>query len=386
MRVRAGSDHGKRLDLRRLSTPVRTGNDRTHMRDHWRPDMRNLVRSDHGKRREVRRLALLIRAVTGSGRAQGPEQRRLDMRIRAGSGRGKGPERRRFSTRIRAAASWNRRRRTGAAGGRGREVTRSRRACRVTPEGTGPVAAPRRTAPGTTRPRNTGRATPTTVPNRIGHRPIDRHLRLGGRGARRPRRPMGRECRRTWRRAGRWFPGSTRGGRTRSKWLGVGPGCRAGPRDTRAHRTRPLVRRRHPHCPCRRGEPVVHGVGRDRGPRVLRGLVVQLAPPVVLVTGRRSPLLAHAPNCPPRGPDENGASGKSGARPSSNGVSDDIPNTHPTQGDTQPPDGPTPHGRTARRRLSDPAPLPYVPAHVMGPGHVPCDRIPSGVRPVRPRV
>lgn len=62
----------------------------------------------------------------------------------------------------------------------------------------------------------------------------------------------------------------------------------------------------------RRGEAVVEGVGRGRGPRVPRGVVVQLPPPVVLLTGGLLPLLAHAPNCPPRRPDENGASGKTG--------------------------------------------------------------------------
>lgn len=62
----------------------------------------------------------------------------------------------------------------------------------------------------------------------------------------------------------------------------------------------------------RRGEAVVEGVGRRRGPRVPCGVVVQLPPPVVLLTGGLLPLLAHAPNCPPRRPDENGASGKTG--------------------------------------------------------------------------
>ena len=198
------------------------------------------------------------------------------------------------------------------------------------------------------------------------------------------------------RRTGRRLPGSTRGGGTRnSRRLGVGLAARTWPRNTRAHRTRPLarrrhphrtrplvrrghphrtpplIRRRHPHCPRRRSEPVVDGVARGRRPRVLRGVVVQLAPPVVLVTGRRSPLLAHAPNCPPHRPVGNGASGKSGARPSSNGVSDDVPNTRPPPGDarhTGPPDGPTPHGRTARRRLSDPAPTPLRAGARHGPG------------------
>lgn len=77
--------------------------------------------------------------------------------------------------RIRAAASRSHRRRSGAAGGCGREVLRSRRASRVTPEGTGTIRTPRRTAPGTTRPRNTGRAHPVAVPNRPGRRPLDRH-------------------------------------------------------------------------------------------------------------------------------------------------------------------------------------------------------------------
>lgn len=62
----------------------------------------------------------------------------------------------------------------------------------------------------------------------------------------------------------------------------------------------------------RRGEPVVEGVGRGRWSRVLGGVVVQLPPPVVVLTGGRLPLLAHAPNCPLVGPDENGASGKTG--------------------------------------------------------------------------
>lgn len=62
----------------------------------------------------------------------------------------------------------------------------------------------------------------------------------------------------------------------------------------------------------RRGEPVVQGVARGRGPGVVGGVVVQLPPPVVLVTCGPLPLLAHALDCPPYGPVENGASAKSG--------------------------------------------------------------------------
>ncbi|CAM5370050.1 hypothetical protein SCANM124S_02601 [Streptomyces canus] len=66
----------------------------------------------------------------------------------------------------------------------------------------------------------------------------------------------------------------------------------------------------------RRGEAVVQGVRGRCGARVVGG-VVQLPPPVVLVTatGGCSPLLAHAPNCPPHRPYENGASRKSSPAP-----------------------------------------------------------------------
>lgn len=66
----------------------------------------------------------------------------------------------------------------------------------------------------------------------------------------------------------------------------------------------------------RRGEAVVQGVRGRCGARVVGG-VVQLPPPVVLVTatGGCSPLLAHAPNCPPHGRYENGASRKSSPVP-----------------------------------------------------------------------
>ena len=201
------------------------------------------------------------------------------------------------------------------------------------------------------------------------------------------------------RRTGRRLPGSTRGGGTRSgRRLGVGFAARAGPRDTRVHGTRPLVRRRHPrrrhphhtpplirrrqpHGPRRRREPVVDGVTRGRRPRVLRGVVVQLAPPVVLVTGRRSPLLAHAPNCPPRRPVGNGASGKSDVSRSSNGVSATYrtPIRHRAAGRSHPPR----ENRPATTWVTRPR-LPRVRAHGMSPGHVPYDRIPLRVRPTRP--
>ncbi len=78
--------------------------------------------------------------------------------------------------------------------------------------------------------------------------------------------------------------------------------------------------------PGGRGESVVQGVRGARGPRVLGGVVVQLPPPVVLVTGGPTPLLAHAPDCPPHGPDENGASGKCATARVSNRESSDVLN------------------------------------------------------------
>jgi hypothetical protein len=80
-----------------------------------------------------------------------------------------------------------------------------------------------------------------------------------------------------------------------------------------------------------RGEAVVQGVGGGRGPRVLGGVVVQLPPPVVLVTGGPSPLLAHAPNCPPRGPYENGASGKCFTARVPNSMSSNVRNSSATE-------------------------------------------------------
>lgn len=110
-------------------------------------------------------------------------------------------------------------------------------------------------------------------------------------------------------------------------------GTRTGPR------RRPFPRSAKLHRSRRRGEPVVDGVPRGRRARVVRGVVVQLAPPVVLVTGRRSPLLAHAPNCPPRRPVGNGASGKSDVSRSSNGVSATYrtPIRHRAAGRSHPP-------------------------------------------------
>ncbi|MGX1116934.1 hypothetical protein RKD37_002297 [Streptomyces ambofaciens] len=69
------------------------------------------------------------------------------------------------------------------------------------------------------------------------------------------------------------------------------------------------------HRAGRRGEAVVQGIRCGRGAGVVGGVVVQLSPPVVLRisgTGGPSPLLTHAPDCPPTEPDENGASENSG--------------------------------------------------------------------------
>ena len=122
-----------------------------------------------------------------------------------------------------------------------------------------------------------------------------------------------------------WLPGGAlRGPGVRARaWPGVSAPVRgagttgprrgaapsAGPPEAGSAALRPV-----PHRARRRGEPVVQGVPGRCGARVVGGVVVQLPPPVVLVTGGLSPLLAHAPNCPPHGPDENGACGKSGGR------------------------------------------------------------------------
>lgn len=70
---------------------------------------------------------------------------------------------------------------------------------------------------------------------------------------------------------------------TRAALAAVLPPVRAFRRARGAHRTRG------------RGEAVVEGVGCGRRTRVVGGVVVQLPPPVVLVTGGPSPLLTHAP-------------------------------------------------------------------------------------------
>lgn len=120
-----------------------------------------------------------------------------------------------------------------------------------------------------------------------------------------------------------------------------------------AHGTaRRAVRRARAHRSGGRGEAVVQGVDGGRGPRVLGGVVVQLPPPVVLATGGPSPLLAHAANCPPHGPYENGASGKCAAPRVSNDFARDAREpAAAVPGETRrwPPGGSTPHGRTARR-------------------------------------
>ncbi|AEY92494.1 hypothetical protein SHJG_7227 [Streptomyces hygroscopicus subsp. jinggangensis 5008] len=76
------------------------------------------------------------------------------------------------------------------------------------------------------------------------------------------------------------------------------------------------------------------------------------------MTGGASPLLAHALHCPPHGRWENGASGKFGASPPSNGVSSERVNCR-TSGGWWPPGGPTPHGRTTRRRPHPPWQSPH---------------------------
>lgn len=117
-----------------------------------------------------------------------------------------------------------------------------------------------------------------------------------------------------------WLPGGAlRGpgvhtGRGREV-IGPGPGCRnhrlrAGVPHRRPVRGAGPRLRPVPHRPRRRSEPVVEGIPSRCGARVVGGVVVQLPPPVVLVTGGPSPLLAHARNCPPHEPDENGACGK----------------------------------------------------------------------------
>ncbi len=73
-----------------------------------------------------------------------------------------------------------------------------------------------------------------------------------------------------------------------------------------------VVVRAAAHRSRRGGEAVVQGIGRGRGAGVAGGVVVQLPPPVVVTTGGCSPLLTHAPDCPPTEPYENGASGNSG--------------------------------------------------------------------------
>lgn len=126
------------------------------------------------------------------------------------------------------------------------------------------------------------------------------------------------------------------------------PGPRPGSSLTRPRlEAQPSTSRPVPHRPRRRGEAVVQGVRGRCGARVVGG-VVQLPPPVVLVTatGGRSPLLAHAPNCPPHRPYENGASRKS---------SPATPVELCCEGS---PDGSTPHGRTARRRRMTRTPNP----------------------------
>jgi hypothetical protein len=141
-----------------------------------------------------------------------------------------------------------------------------------------------------------------------------RHLRGG------PPRRRGRHLRgRPPLRPGRHLRGGP--SRRRGRHLRSGPPCRGGP-DVgeglpfrRGPGARPCFRacvQSVPERPRRRREPVVEGIGHGGGPRVLGGVVVQLPPPVVLVTGGLLPLLAHAPDCPPRRPVENGASGKTG--------------------------------------------------------------------------
>ncbi len=141
---------------------------------------------------------------------------------------------------------------------------------------------------------------------RLGRRPpggpvlFRRGVPLGGRIGRRGRDPARR-------RRGR-CP-SVRGVRGRSV-----RGVRG--RSVRGVRGRSVrgVRGRCPaaHRPRCRGEPVVQGIGRGRVAGVAGGVVVQPPPPVVVLTGGPSPLLTHAPDCPPTEPYENGASGNSG--------------------------------------------------------------------------
>lgn len=132
--------------------------------------------------------------------------------------------------------------------------------------------------------------------------------------------------------------------RLRARLTHTRPRLQAGPSLIRSClEAQPSTPRPVPHRPRRRGEAIVQGVRGRCGARVVGG-VVQLPPPVVLVTatGGCSPLLAHAPNCPPHRPYENGASRKSSPPRASNCVAKGSP------------DGSTPHGRTARRRRVTP--------------------------------
>lgn len=123
----------------------------------------------------------------------------------------------------------------------------------------------------------------------------------------------------------------------------------------------------HPHRPGGRREPVVQGIGRGGGPGVVGGVVVQLPPPIVLVTGVALPLLAHAPNC------HRGSRLKTGhpeIRPPGPGrpgprlryLEQRCGQGRLGRPRGRPPGGPTPHGRTARRRLRD------RPPRLAGPG------------------
>lgn len=124
---------------------------------------------------------------------------------------------------------------------------------------------------------------------------------------------------------------------TRAALAAVLPPVRAFRRARGAHRTRG------------RGEAVVEGVGSGRRARVLGGVVVQLPPPVVLVTGGPSPLLAHVPDCPPRGPYENGASANCVLADRVRLHAERCSAHHCDQRGQKSPDGSTPHGRTVRR-------------------------------------
>ncbi len=149
-------------------------------------------------------------------------------------------------------------------------------------------------------------------------------LRPGGTGRGLPGGAAGRHGRRERRRF--------RGGERRARGTARCRGARVGQRHHRDRVVR-TVGIRAGHRVRRRVEAVVEAVGRAARPGVRRGLVVQPAPPVVLVGGGLLPLLAHAHSVDRPG------------RPKP--VIRKVARKGAVRGG--PPGVPTPHGKVARR-------------------------------------